>query len=164
MYYNTEEHLLAALAAGKVVNAYHALYDACDQGWLSSVTLLLTDARIKHIYGQFTIQAASVKGHAKVVRLLLADGRANPRADDSGSLRWACLCGHVEVVRMLLADGRSNPAPRWGASMREYARVVRELLTDARARRDVVVPASQHRRSAVLRMCGCHTAWWACAK
>ncbi|KAJ3195492.1 hypothetical protein HDU82_002103, partial [Entophlyctis luteolus] len=51
---------------------------------------------------------ASRLGHVDIVRLLLADGRTDPRMFHNRALRLACMGGHLEVVRCLLSDERVN--------------------------------------------------------
>lgn len=56
---------------------------------------------------------AALHGHVDVVRVLLADPRVDPRADDSAALREAAGCGHgLQAVELLLADGRADPAAK----------------------------------------------------
>ena len=43
------------------------------------------------------------------MRLLLADPRVDPSADNNYAIRWAAYNGHTEVVRLLLADPRVDP-------------------------------------------------------
>jgi ankyrin repeat protein len=81
---------------------------------------------------------ACVHGHAPVVALLLEDGRANPAANDSESLRSACAHGHAPAVALLLADGRADPAANESAALQHackhgHADVVLLLLQDRRA-------------------------------
>jgi hypothetical protein len=52
---------------------------------------------------QFPLDWASKKGHAKLVKLLLADSRCNP---SSASIDDACKLGHLDVISLLLADPR----------------------------------------------------------
>jgi hypothetical protein len=77
------------------------------------------------------------KHYVNTVYYLLQDGRADPRADNSQSLRHAALAD-PEILRMLLEDGRADPnaglipplliAVRYGTSDN-----VRLLLEDGRA-------------------------------
>lgn len=59
---------------------------------------------------EFTLSWASNFGHAEVVRLLLADSRVDPAANENEAIRYASRYGHHEVVRLLLADSRVDPA------------------------------------------------------
>jgi hypothetical protein len=49
---------------------------------------------------------ASEKGHTDVVKLLLADSRVDPTADDNYAIKKASEKGHTDVVKLLLADPR----------------------------------------------------------
>jgi hypothetical protein len=61
----------------------------------------------------------------EVVRLLLDDGRADPRDMDGYAIEWATRNHYLEVVRLLLGDGRvdhgvvRNDAPRWASRHEE---------------------------------------------
>ena len=55
-------------------------------------------------------RVASVFGHVKVAKLLLAGPRVNPSADDNYAVLRACRRGHVEVLKLLLADTRVKPS------------------------------------------------------
>eukprot|EP01138_Halocafeteria_seosinensis_P009625 gb/GECG01009835.1/.p1 GENE.gb/GECG01009835.1/~~gb/GECG01009835.1/.p1 ORF type:complete len:108 (+),score=8.24 gb/GECG01009835.1/:1-324(+) len=58
------------------------------------------------------LHAASRAGHLEAVRLLLADGKADPNPKDLGKmtpLHFACSYGHVEIVRLLLAQDQMDP-------------------------------------------------------
>jgi len=72
-----------------------------------------------------------------VVRLLLADHRVDPGADDNRAFQKAGKNGHVEVIKVLLADPRVNPAANGNnaiqlASGNGHVEVVKLLLTDPR--------------------------------
>jgi hypothetical protein len=69
---------------------------------------------------------------------LLADGRADPAARNSGPLFGAALFGHTDVVKALLADGRADPAASDSCALRRaldrgHMGVVEALLADGRA-------------------------------
>lgn len=101
---------------------------------------------------------------------LLADGRADPSANDSRALRSASVYGCVEVVQALLADGRADPsanvsqAIRW-ASQAGYVQVVRLLVADGRADRCVGIVQGRHfKRGTAVRACvSGRSAWFASA-
>ena len=46
-------------------------------------------------------------GHTDVVRLLLADGRADPTVNNNHPIRLSSENGHADIVELLLADGRA---------------------------------------------------------
>jgi hypothetical protein len=61
-------------------------------------------------YG-FALQDAVCMGHVAVVKLFLADGRADPSAFDDLALREAAeSAGKAAILQLLLADGRADPA------------------------------------------------------
>ena len=77
-------------------------------------------------------------GDYEEVKLLLADQRVDPRAQDNYAIQWAAFKGHHKVVKLLLADQRVDPtaqdnyAIKW-ASASGHHEVVRLLLEDGRA-------------------------------
>jgi hypothetical protein len=85
------------------------------------------------------LHTAASQGHASIVTALLADGRADPAADDSAMLRMAVRLNHLGVVQALLADGRADPAAcnsivlADAAHTGARAHIVRALLEDGRA-------------------------------
>jgi hypothetical protein len=92
-----------------------------------------------HVDGPDALLAEATRaGNAAAVRALLADGRADPAADDSIVLRRAAAIGHVDVLQALLADGRADPAARnsealLNAAYNGHVDVMRALLIDGRA-------------------------------
>ena len=46
----------------------------------------------------------------QVEKLLLADPRVNPSAEQDYAVQQACANGYVEVIKLLLADSRMNPS------------------------------------------------------
>jgi len=82
---------------------------------------------------------AAQRGHAGVVRMLLADPRADPAGQgDSEALRCAARGGHADTVRVLLADGRADPAACRSEALRAAATLghvgtLGLLLADRRA-------------------------------
>lgn len=119
--------LVAALLNDGSRNPRHMLRFAVERGNAAIVALLLADARVR-VDSHVLIYADDA-----VTRLLLADGRVNPRARDSGALQSAVYYNDVDKIRTLLNDGRVNPAAvdpltaNWPC--------LRVLLTDARAHR-----------------------------
>ena len=98
---------------------------ACAKGHAAVVHVLLADGRAT------PTNACFFGFHAQVVQMLLQDGRANPQ----GILSTACSCGAADIVQMLLQDGRADPTPSCllNAAYRGHADVVCLLLEDARA-------------------------------
>ena len=84
------------------------------------------------------IRAAAAGGHTAIVRILLADGRADPQSGLNIALRGAVLKGFVDIVRALLADGRADPTSFESFALRcavllGHADMVCALLADGRA-------------------------------
>ncbi|KKK50667.1 hypothetical protein LCGC14_3122730, partial [marine sediment metagenome] len=76
-------------------------------------------------------------GHVDVVRMLLADGRANPADERNRPFRCCVRRGQAAVLALLLADGRVDPTANDNYAVRisvenEHTEVVRLLLTDTR--------------------------------
>jgi ankyrin repeat protein len=122
-----------------VTTAYNTLINACKDGHVDVVKLLLNNDRVDPAADDNdAIQWACRNGHEKVVELLLADGRADPAADNNFAIYWACREGHDKVVKLLVADGRVDPAAdnnmaiHW-ACRKGYDKVVKLLLADGRA-------------------------------
>ena len=71
------------------------------------------------------------------LKVLLADERINPAANNNFAIRRASQNGHVAVVKVLLADKRVDPtahdnyAIRW-ASLNSHLEIVKLLLADNR--------------------------------
>jgi hypothetical protein len=86
-----------------------------------------------------TAAYAPFETNAKIVRILVADGRANPRVDFSFPLRAAAHYRQHDLVQLLLDDGRADPVALNGAFRREYVwdveyeAIVRLLIADGRA-------------------------------
>lgn len=80
---------------------------------------------------------ASEKGHADVVKILLADKRVDPSAHYNDAIILAANNGHTKVVKVLLVDKRVDPAAQdnsaIGVASREgHIEVVKLLLADKR--------------------------------
>ena len=54
---------------------------------------------------------ASKNGHSEIVKLLLADDRADPSARNNYALRWASQNGHSEIVILLVSHPRFRDVP-----------------------------------------------------
>jgi hypothetical protein len=71
-----------------------------------------------------------------VVKLLLADPRVDPAADDNFAIRWSSGLGHAEVVKLLLADPRVNYCNGISAALElasgaGHIEVVQQFLSNA---------------------------------
>lgn len=60
---------------------------------------------------------ASAHGHLEVVRILLADQRVDPVAQNNTAIVFAAASGNLEVVRELLADSRVDPSANNNAAI-----------------------------------------------
>ena len=63
------------------------------------------------------IRLAVRMGALSSVRILLADGRADPGAQNNVCLLIACYNGYTEIVRLLLADTRVDPTEHNAAAL-----------------------------------------------
>jgi hypothetical protein len=132
------------------------LYAAACTGDAGTVRLLLS-GRCRRGHYSHALREAAFRGHAEVVQLLLADGRADPAAHDSVALQHAgvldderegSLARLEAVVHVLLADGRADPAAQasmvlYTAVRLGYVNLVRDLLLDGRANpREALVVAA----------------------
>ena len=52
----------------------------------------------------YAIRLASTRGHAEVVKLLLADERVDAGADNNQAIKRASEKGHLDVVKMIASD------------------------------------------------------------
>ncbi len=89
------------------------------------------------LFGSKALIASSKKNHTEVVKILLADPRVNPSAEDNDAIKSASTNGHAEVVKLLLDDGRANPSANNNyaiiiASRYNHPEVVKLLLEDER--------------------------------
>lgn len=91
-------------------------WQACMEGDLKSVKLLLQDRRVDpnrtNKDGWAPLYTACRNGHSAVVELLLQDERVDPNI--AGRRRWtplsaACYHNHLAVVQLLLQDQRVDP-------------------------------------------------------
>lgn len=57
---------------------------------------------------KYMLDRASQNGHLEVIRLLLADSRVNPSANNNAAIRWASRHGYLEIVRLLESDPRAH--------------------------------------------------------
>jgi ankyrin repeat protein len=84
------------------------------------------------------LRVLATLGDTAEVASLLADGRADPAAEDNGALALAVASGHVAVVEALLRDGRADPAACRCCLLGQAARdgntaILQALLADGRA-------------------------------
>jgi hypothetical protein len=108
--------------------------EAAKTGNIETLVSLMDDPRVNL---DRALCIAARRGQVRVVRLLLADGRADPTAYRNSPLSNAARNGHVRVVRALMADSRVDPsvddnyAMHWAAK-ENHIDVVRLLLQDPR--------------------------------
>ncbi len=112
-------------------------YYACELGSENVISILLKEARINTIdkHNRCLVMAAS-RGYAGLVEILL-ESQADPRDNDSISLRVASQYGFHRVVRLLLEDGRADPQALESeclflAAQEGRISAVQLLLTDGR--------------------------------
>ena len=112
----------------------------------SMIKKIIHDVNIVELFAKYkdisidnnlAIQMASENGHAEVVKLLLDDKRANPKAEDNWAIQKASQNGHVEVVKLLLNDKRVDPTADNNsaiqyASENGHVEVMKLLLNDKR--------------------------------
>lgn len=112
------------------------------------------------------ITLACTHGRTDVVRLLLADGRANPGVQES--YPFALACNHsVELIHLLLSDERVDPGACDNRAIRVAASwgsvdVVRLLLSDKRvnakaADNDALQRARHLGRTEIVQLLEAHT-------
>jgi ankyrin repeat protein len=90
------------------------------------------------------LRRACTNGHIEVIKVLLADGRADPTNTIAGNyFVEACRDGRLEVVKVLLTDRRVDPAitTNWALQLAcsyGHTEVVKVLLSDPRVNPAVV--------------------------
>jgi ankyrin repeat protein len=85
-----------------------AIYKATLRGHERVLDLLLSDHRI-NISEKNYIGIASEYGRFQVVAMLLRDKRIDPSVQDNYAIRFASANGHKDVVELLLRDKRVDP-------------------------------------------------------
>lgn len=101
-----------------------ALVEACIEGHLEMVKLILKDGRIEPSYDSSRCLVEACKfGHKDVVCVLLEDGRVDVLEDDSKALYKASKYRHYEIVEILL-EREAHVSPRW------YSKMVMNSLMD----------------------------------
>ena len=131
------------------------LYNAAEGGNASEVSSLLRDHPEINVnwtdpdYTQWTaLHVASIRGHAEVVKLLLAHPDVDVNIKDDGGqtpFSLGCLRGEVSVVEVLLKDPRVNVTldddhgctPLWCASRGGHFEVIECLIASGRDLGDV---------------------------
>jgi ankyrin repeat protein len=114
-----------------------ALEQYCLVGDVERVNETLDDPGFVNCLPGSILAAASRNGHTAVVKLLLADPRVDPAADDNCAILDASSSGYEGVVKQLLTDPRVEPAARGNKAIRcasscGHVSVVKLLLKDAR--------------------------------
>ena len=104
------------------------LETAARLGRVDDVAAMLAEGRAGVVAS--SLYRACVDGYADIARLpdiarlLLADGRIDPRIHHNLMLRTAAGRGYEEVVAVLLADGRADPAAGDSLVLWESARLL----------------------------------------
>ena len=110
-----------------------ALCDACQNGYVSVVKLLLENGADPTDENSKSIRMAAHYGHTDVVKMLLQDGRADPAAHDNEAIISTSVRGHIKVVEDLLQDGRVEPS-QWAID--HAAEGIKEMLIGYKYRID----------------------------
>ena len=83
---------------------------ACEDGNLERVKELLAKGVDPLYNDNYAIQQTSQYDHTKIVKMLLADPRADPRVDpsddDNYAIRHSIRKDHIEILKLLLQDQR----------------------------------------------------------
>ena len=129
---------------------------ACNNGPLQAavrecqpdvVEVLLKDERVTpttealDFYRWFHVMADSEDNHAKqarILKMLLDDGRYDPTYNDQATLVSACTYGRADLVKLFLADNRIDPSLNDSKSLERamyniMGGIVAALLADGRA-------------------------------
>ena len=91
----------------------YQLTEACRDGHLVLVAILLKLGADPAFCDNSSIRAASYHGHTEIVRLLLADSRVDPTAWGNWSIRYASRRGYMEIEKLLEADHRVREKIYW---------------------------------------------------
>ena len=78
--------------------------NACENGDLEMVKILVEKGADIRVYGDYSVRLASENGHLETVKFLVEKG-ANIRANNDYAVRWASQCGRLEVVKFLVEKG-----------------------------------------------------------
>ena len=98
---------LAAENQFSKVPVTHLLGKVAELGHAEVLKVLLADPRAEVPGLNWEVRAAARNGHAKAMRVLLADPRANI-TDLNRTLEMAARAGHAEVLGVVLADPRAE--------------------------------------------------------
>lgn len=150
---------------------YQAVWTAIEHDDAESMAHYLADGADPTAGDSYMLRRACADGAVRIVRLLLADGRADPTAARNNAMENASCGNCVSVMRLLLADPRSNPSRhdnwtvRW-AAYHNHVAMVRVLLADGRAdAHDGIAWASDLKKGGALRaMAARHSRWFVGAK
>jgi ankyrin repeat protein len=137
---DTVKYLLTTAASSA---SNKAVARAAEYGELEVVQLLLTDPHTTASTDlKIAVISAALRNYTDILKVLLDDGRADPRwADPRYGLRVAFELAVFKklgkVLRLLIADGRADPASHENEPIRYAARfghteIVRLLLADPR--------------------------------
>jgi ankyrin repeat protein len=126
------------IARDLLINGFVSKYDqkqiferCISKQNIDGIELLIKHGQI--IPSDDHIEEACQNGKADVVRVLLADGRANPAAEKNYAFSEAVEKNYIEIVAMLLLDKRADPRVGfYTACKKGHIEIVRLLLNDSR--------------------------------
>ncbi len=80
---------------------------------------------------------ATITENNLAIKVLLADGRADPSENNTDIIQWASAGGHTDIVKLLLSDPRVDPSAKNNAAIKESSEydhkdIVKLLLADPR--------------------------------
>jgi hypothetical protein len=87
--------------------------------------------------GESAIWSVCQYGFTEIVKILLEDGRADPRVKNSVTMYWALNNLYTDIIKLLIKDGRADPsidkngALDWAAD-EGHVNIIKQLLKDQR--------------------------------
>ena len=132
----------------------YIIKDACENGQIAVVKILLTDDRVDPSYthvldeneeeiyhssypshSAFTLSV--LMDHSEIVSILLKDPRVNPKSDDSWCVLIAATNNCIKTMKVLIKDGRIDPSVRGNLALsraikKGYTEIAKLLLKDSR--------------------------------
>jgi len=102
------------------------LYQAIQQNNVIFIKRMLEGHEVDHYLkdGEL-LRAACYYGSDDVVKMLLADSRMQPEADDNAAIRVAATQEYWDIVKLLLADSRVR-SKLTKKEIQEYEKMIKE--------------------------------------